>query len=180
MNGDGTLDNSLLIITSDHGDAFGEHGYYEHPRYLHDELVHVPLIVAHPDLDPQTVETAVSTTDIAATISELLDEGTHGVGESLFGLPDTSDDRTVFQQARGEGEDSEIRRFAARTSRESAFAEYDSNSETTSVATADSDEIRDALLAYVADRAGKAHSDDSEETVANEEIEQRLSALGYK
>lgn len=180
LNGDGTLDNSLLIITSDHGDAFGEHGYYEHPRYLDDELVHVPLIVAHPDLTPQTVETAVSTTDIAATIAQFLGEGTHGVGESLFGLLDASDDRTVFQQARGEGEDSDIRRFAARTSRESAFAEYDLTTETTSVTTADSDGIREALLAHITDRAGSTHSDDSEESIANEEIEQRLSALGYK
>jgi arylsulfatase A-like enzyme len=39
------LEESVVIVSADHGDAFGEHGYYEHPRYLHDEITHVPLFV---------------------------------------------------------------------------------------------------------------------------------------
>jgi hypothetical protein len=38
-----------VIVSADHGDAFGEHGYYEHPRYLHDEITRVPLFVRLPE-----------------------------------------------------------------------------------------------------------------------------------
>jgi len=65
----GLLEESLVsIVSADHGDAFGEHGYYEHPRYLHDEITHVPLFVRVPDGPTDTVETPASTLDIVSTI----------------------------------------------------------------------------------------------------------------
>jgi arylsulfatase len=174
------LDDSLVIITADHGDAFGEHDYYEHPRQLHEELVHVPLIVVHPDIEPATIETAVSTTDIAATISQVLGEPPCGVGESLFDLPHTDGDRTVFQQARGENESAHIRRFAARTKDEAAYGQYDTNTETMTVDSASSDAIGEALLSHIREQSATSLSEDAAEEAPNEEIEQRLSALGYK
>ncbi len=42
----GILEDSLLVVTSDHGQCLGEHGYFGHGRYLYDELVRVPLIVS--------------------------------------------------------------------------------------------------------------------------------------
>ncbi len=44
----GVYDDSMIIITSDHGQAFNEHGYMYHDIYLYDELVRVPLIVKYP------------------------------------------------------------------------------------------------------------------------------------
>lgn len=45
----GLYENSLIIITSDHGDAFGEHGRLGHAvNSLYQEIVHVPLIVKYP------------------------------------------------------------------------------------------------------------------------------------
>lgn len=44
----GLYDNSLIIITSDHGQAFDEHGYMYHGIYLYDEIVRIPLIVKYP------------------------------------------------------------------------------------------------------------------------------------
>jgi len=35
----------LVIVLSDHGEAFGEHGYYEHLTTVYDEMLHVPLIL---------------------------------------------------------------------------------------------------------------------------------------
>jgi len=71
------LEKSLLIVTADHGDAFGEHGYYEHPRYLHDEITHVPMLVRPPGgADGQEVSTPTSTLDVAATIEDMI--GTDG------------------------------------------------------------------------------------------------------
>ena len=42
------LDNTLFIITSDHGELLGEHGHVNHIFTLYNELLHVPLIVKFP------------------------------------------------------------------------------------------------------------------------------------
>jgi arylsulfatase A-like enzyme len=45
----GTLDDTLVIVTSDHGEGLGSHGYYyDHGTFLFDEELHVPLIVRLP------------------------------------------------------------------------------------------------------------------------------------
>jgi arylsulfatase A-like enzyme len=41
-------EDTLLIVTSDHGQEFNEHGYMYHGTYLHDEIVRVPLMVKYP------------------------------------------------------------------------------------------------------------------------------------
>ncbi|KXA94710.1 hypothetical protein AKJ65_03665 [candidate division MSBL1 archaeon SCGC-AAA259E19] len=38
-------DDPIFIVHADHGEGFGEHGYYGHPTELYEELVHVPLVV---------------------------------------------------------------------------------------------------------------------------------------
>ncbi len=42
-------ENSIIIVTSDHGEAFMEHGYQGHNTTLFDEMLHVPLIVRLPE-----------------------------------------------------------------------------------------------------------------------------------
>ncbi len=44
----GVLDDALIVITADHGEEFGEHGAIGHARQLHEETLHVPLIMAGP------------------------------------------------------------------------------------------------------------------------------------
>lgn len=44
----GLYDNSLIIVTADHGDGFMEHGFISHSTIPYDELLHVPLIVKFP------------------------------------------------------------------------------------------------------------------------------------
>ncbi len=49
LAGHGLLgEDTLLIVTSDHGEAFGEHGQLLHGRQLYDELLRVPLVLAGP------------------------------------------------------------------------------------------------------------------------------------
>jgi hypothetical protein len=45
----GKYDSTMIIITSDHGQAINEHGYMLHSTYLYDELVRVPLIIKYPN-----------------------------------------------------------------------------------------------------------------------------------
>ncbi len=66
-------EDTLLVVTADHGEGLGEHGDYGHGTGVHVEHVHVPLIVAGPGIAPGVVEAPVSTTDLAPTLAELLD-----------------------------------------------------------------------------------------------------------
>ena len=62
---------TIVIITSDHGDGFKEHGLINHGMALFKELLHVPLIVHIPDAEPHTVDGPVSPLDIVPTIADL-------------------------------------------------------------------------------------------------------------
>jgi arylsulfatase A-like enzyme len=44
--------NTYVVITADHGEAFGEHGVYHHANDLNWEEIHVPLIIAGPGIAP--------------------------------------------------------------------------------------------------------------------------------
>jgi len=66
------LKSSYVIITTDHGDEFGEHGGLSHDGKMYSELVHVPLIVYEPGRENGEVcNTLVSTIDIPPTIAYL-------------------------------------------------------------------------------------------------------------
>jgi arylsulfatase A-like enzyme len=57
-------DDTLLVVTSDHGEAFGEHDLYFHDASVHDVHLRVPLWVHHPRLAPRAVDDVVSTRDL--------------------------------------------------------------------------------------------------------------------
>ncbi|MEA2651667.1 MAG: hypothetical protein QOI85_1388 [Chloroflexota bacterium] len=48
LRADGRLDATFLAVTSDHGDAFGEHGHLGHRLTLYEELLRVPLVIRYP------------------------------------------------------------------------------------------------------------------------------------
>jgi arylsulfatase len=173
----GILEKSLLIVTADHGDAFGEHGYYEHPRYLHEEITHVPLFVRTPGGDSESMESPVSTLDVVATIEEATGRD-NSEGVSLF---NASENRRVFSQARGEDEHNHLRRYAVRTRESVCFCERDQESGEISFGDDSVRSLRPELEAHVEQRVHVENGDDvSEDGDVDEEIERRLSALGYK
>ncbi len=68
----GLLDNTLVVVTSDHGDEFLDHGDKGHRNTLYQELIHVPLILWWPDkLASQRLEQSVRLIDVAPTVLEL-------------------------------------------------------------------------------------------------------------
>jgi len=67
------LDIPLIVVTSDHGEEFGEHGTYGHGR-LHEECVHVPLIIKHNRMK-NTHEELIGLLDIAPTLADYADRG---------------------------------------------------------------------------------------------------------
>jgi arylsulfatase A-like enzyme len=66
----GVFDNTLLIVTADHGEAFGEHGYFWHERGVYDELVHIPLLIRWPKngVGHRTIGALTQTIDLLPTI----------------------------------------------------------------------------------------------------------------
>lgn len=64
-------DDTIVIVTSDHGEAFGEHGLRFHPQELYTKLLHVPLIVTVPGLPPREVASIVELVDLFPTLCEL-------------------------------------------------------------------------------------------------------------
>jgi arylsulfatase A-like enzyme len=68
----GLWDSTLVIVTSDHGEHFGEHELYGHAGSLYTPEVAVPLLVHWPGSQqaPLVVDAPVSNRDIAATIAD--------------------------------------------------------------------------------------------------------------
>ncbi len=64
----GLLDDTLLVVTSDHGEAFGEHGLYFHDASVYNTHLHVPLWIHHPQLSPEEVSDVVSTSSLFALL----------------------------------------------------------------------------------------------------------------
>ena len=81
----GRLRNTLVIVTSDHGEEFGEHGQFGHGNSLYLQSLHVPLIMAFPDRLPRgaRVRQTVSLRDLPATILDVLDLPDDLPGNSL-------------------------------------------------------------------------------------------------
>jgi arylsulfatase len=188
----GFLEDSLIILTADHGDAFAEHDYYNHPRYLHEELVHVPFIVAHPSVNGECLETVVSTLDIVPTILRVFNESVPKdlPGRSLQELVSTPQgytDRHVYLQARGEGDEAHIRRFAAQTADSMAFVKWDIESDSIleKWCSDGADHLLSNLLTYCKQRSEQTEkkevsNDEDENGHLVNNVDDRLEALGYK
>lgn len=67
----GLADNTLLVITSDHGEMMFRHGIFFDHHGLYEGSVHVPLIFRHPSLSPGRVPHLTAQVDVAPTILDL-------------------------------------------------------------------------------------------------------------
>jgi arylsulfatase A-like enzyme len=74
LENQGILANSLVIISSDHGENIGEHGLMEHQYCLYDTLLHVPLLIRFPGKrnSSRQVHQIVETRNIFFTILDFL------------------------------------------------------------------------------------------------------------
>jgi len=65
-------ENTVVIVTSDHGEELGEYGrWVKHGHNLHDVLLRVPLVMAGPDVVPGEWSSIVSLLDVAPTVLDL-------------------------------------------------------------------------------------------------------------
>lgn len=69
------LDNTIVIVTGDHGEEFMEHGAWGHNSSFVDEQTRVPLVVRMPGSAPATVNRVTSHMDVATTLLQTLGAG---------------------------------------------------------------------------------------------------------
>ena len=86
----GLAENTIVVITSDHGESLGDHGLTYHGAALYWELVHAPLIIFYPKHIPAglRIATPVSNAAIPATVLSLLGDGAQKIfpGPALSNL----------------------------------------------------------------------------------------------
>ena len=68
----GVADQTVVVVTADHGEQFQEHGHLSHGTGLWEELVRIPLVVAGPGVPVGRVADVVQGVDIFPTVSRLL------------------------------------------------------------------------------------------------------------
>lgn len=99
----GRWQNTVILVTSDHGEAFFEHGRHGHNDTLFDEMLHVPFILRlpggerRPDVDTDRL---VILSDVVPTILGLLNETPDETvgGIDLLHSPPSSHDRVIFHR----------------------------------------------------------------------------------
>jgi arylsulfatase A-like enzyme len=179
----GLQEETMVVLTADHGEAFGEHGRWGHHPHMYDELLRVPLIVDDPNRPPETVDRQVSLVDLFPTICDAcdVDRPSKIQGENLY----KPTERVALGTSNG-GE-----RLAARTSEwkllwhveEETVELYnlaDDPSETTDVSERNS-QVVDRLRAELEQYREAARSTDTEVPAVEESeaVKQRLRDLGY-
>jgi arylsulfatase A-like enzyme len=96
--------NTVVVVTSDHGEEFWEHGGVEHGHTLYDELIRVPLIIAGPGIGGRRIDEVARLIDLAPTILDLSGadaSSLRGEGRSLRPLLEGSGDEARVALSEG-------------------------------------------------------------------------------
>jgi arylsulfatase A-like enzyme len=105
LQGQGLLDQTLVIVTSDHGEGLGEHELFDHGESLYRNEIRVPLLIVLPARNQfeGVVRDTVSLRDLPATIVDLvgLGDGAPFPGRSLARLWRDPSSRTAMNAAEG-------------------------------------------------------------------------------
>jgi len=104
------LDETVLVVTADHGEEFWEHGKYQHGQSLYDEVLRIPLIIRYPRSDRIRAGTRSDTparlADVMPTVLDLAGVAVPETvrGRSLFD-PDASPPPALFSRLVLDGHD---------------------------------------------------------------------------
>jgi len=111
---EGLLERTMIIVTSDHGEAFNEHGRLLHNSTVYQEMIHVPMVICFPDDGPDAppiFHQPVETVDLTALLNDLFlledwggslePEGSSFLPQ-LMGLPSTPGDLRLALSSNGD------------------------------------------------------------------------------
>lgn len=173
----GLYEDSLVVLTADHGEGLGTEGFYEHPRRLTEGLLHVPLVLAGPDVPSQRIEQPVSLRNLPSTVLGAVNSPDPLPGVDLSEAltdPTAVPDEPIFAQV-SKKHSSEVS-FYARTPESVAGATLDRDDDSTSFK--GGDPALAALRSHVGTFASETEGRD-DDGPEDTEIERRLRALGY-
>ncbi len=190
----GLAGRTVLILTADHGEAFLDHGRWNHGDTLNEEEIHVPLIIAGPGVAPRVEERVVSTLDIFATMIDLAglpiprNDGTSLVPILAGGAPGGGPGRAFAEGISREGK----RQWAIREGDWKLVLDDQAGTLELYDLAADPGERRNRLaeerevarrllaeLEAFVERMGGDLLPRAEEAEVNEELMRRLESLGY-
>ena len=105
------IDNTVVVVMSDHGDMLGERGLWYKMNFF-EHSARIPLIIAGPDITHSTIPNACSTIDILPTLLDFASGGSNGVPD----IQQSIDGRSLHSLLTGsamEQENSTISQYAA-------------------------------------------------------------------
>jgi arylsulfatase A-like enzyme len=73
LRNSGLLEQSILIFTSDHGEALYEHKLVEHSDVIYNEVLRIPLLIRVPGIQPRVIDQYVGLKDVMPTILDILE-----------------------------------------------------------------------------------------------------------
>ncbi|NLV06467.1 sulfatase-like hydrolase/transferase [Haloarcula rubripromontorii] len=106
-------DDTILVVTADHGEQLGEHGLIAHSHYLYDETLQVPLLMTGPDID-EAPDGLASLVDLYPTLAN----------QAGIEVPEFTDGRKLFQHGGRDHVFFEHGERRIREFRESAHGKY--------------------------------------------------------
>src|SRR5262249_20064004 len=68
----GLADDTVVLFISDHGEGLGRDGFWVHWAFRWEDLIHVPLLLRVPGLEPAAVQDVVSLVDVAPTLARFM------------------------------------------------------------------------------------------------------------
>lgn len=185
----GLAEDTLLIVTSDHGEEYRDHGRFGHGHALYQELIHVPLLLHHRKLAAGRIDVPVSLVDLFPTVAALVTGPLQREVDGISLVPlildrDRADrDRVLFgelgNQVTAIRDNQKLIRDSTRPKeRETAFDLRDAAGERESV---DASTPWVAELAAEIDRhaARASAADQAPYEVLDPAVEERVRALGY-
>jgi len=195
LQGAGVLEDALVILTSDHGESYVEHGeVWDHGTHVYDQTIHTPLIISLPGVESGRRDAVVSNVDVMPTVLEVLGlPGPSMDGRSLGALlrGESLAPRPVFAEATkpwdpGEVWHNESRRKSVRLGnhkmvwmpKTGAREFYDLAADPGEQEVLDNPDLSAQLIEVMAEWTSEANPKPSQKVVAPD-ITEHLKALGY-
>jgi arylsulfatase A-like enzyme len=101
----GAYDDTLIVLTSDHGDHFGDHGLTSHAFSLYDTLLHVPMVIKPPGGTPagRRIDDQVSLVDLHPTFLDTAgaESPAYELATSLLGFEERQYHEYTFAEYAG-------------------------------------------------------------------------------
>jgi len=185
----GVLDDTIVVVTADHGEEFFEHGKFQHAKSLYDEVLHVPLIVRFPRAVSPGARVAepARLSDVLPTILDLagIDAPDDIDGASLL-APDRVAPESIYARIRIDGFDLDaVRAHPFKLIRDRATGEtalYQTEADPLEGEPLDSPGEHARLEALLAVHLAAERERDPKAPTATElpeDVQEALKALGY-